>query len=218
MPGDTDAGADLVYLGHAPPPSRHQLYLVQGLRFEVFPGVFQPSPDSLALLRHTHIVPGETVLDMGTGAGVQAVFAARRGAHVVATDIEPAAVANTRHNAQRLGVPDSVETRRGDLFAALRPGERFDVILFNIEYPNSDADQTLWRIHERFFADVKRFLRPTGRIYYQFGFRHNQAHLHTMLDENGLYIAAQHEDPAVLSGESLITCEIRPRQPTPDRP
>jgi ribosomal protein L11 methyltransferase len=47
---------------------------------------------------------GERVLDVGCGSGVLAVSAARLGASVVATDIEPAARAATRGNAGRNGL------------------------------------------------------------------------------------------------------------------
>lgn len=204
---------ELRYLGRDPEQPQNSLYQVRDLTFTVFPGVFQPAPDSLALLRHTRIHPGESVLDMGTGAGVQAIFAARTARHVVATDINPAAARNTRHNARRLGVADKISVRQGDLFAPIGPRERFDVILFNIEYPNSDADLALWQVHERFFAQVRQHLRPGGRIYYQFGLQRNMARLRDMLARHGLRITAQFQDPAVVPGEQYITCEIRPAPP-----
>ena len=202
---------DLSYLGRDPEHPQNMQFLVRGLTFTVFPGVFQPSPDTLALLRHTQIQPGESVLDIGTGAGVQAIFAARTAYRVVATDINPSAVRNTRYNARRLGVADKISVRQGDLFSAIGPRQRFDVILFNIEYPNSDADLALWDVHERFFAQVKHHLKPGGRIYYQFGFQRNMARLQDMLARNGLQIVAQFQSPAVLPGEQYITCVIRPR-------
>ena len=51
---------------------------------------------------------GEAVLDVGCGSGVLAVSAARLGASVVATDLEPAACAATRDNARRNGLDDRV--------------------------------------------------------------------------------------------------------------
>ncbi len=204
---------ELSYLGRDPEQPKNMQYRVRDLTFTVFPGVFQPAPDSLALLRHTRIRRGETVLDIGTGAGVQAVFAARTARRVVATDINPAAVENARYNARRLGLAEKIGVRQGDLFSPIGPQERFDVILFNIEYPNSDADQALWDVHERFFAQVKRHLKPGGRIYYQFGFQRNMARLHDMLARNDLRIVAQFEDPAIVPGEAYITCEIQPAPP-----
>jgi SAM-dependent methyltransferase len=80
---------------------------------------------------------GKTVLDLETGSGILALYAARLGAaKVVATDLEPAAVACARENARKLGLDSVVETRQGNpgdpsAYAVLRPGEVFDIIVFS---------------------------------------------------------------------------------------
>lgn len=76
------------------------------------------------------IPPGATVLDMGTGSGIGAIFAARRAARVLAVDINHEAVRCARINALLAGVEARVEVREGDLFEPVGD-ERFDVILFN---------------------------------------------------------------------------------------
>lgn len=73
------------------------------------------------------------VLDMGTGSGVAAVFAAAWADRVAAIDINPAAVRCTRINALIHQVEDRVEVFHGDLFEPVR-GRLFDVILFNPPY------------------------------------------------------------------------------------
>jgi SAM-dependent methyltransferase len=70
--------------------------------------------------------PG-AVLDLGCGAGGVALALASRATRVVATDINPRALALTRANAAMRGVTN-IETRVGDLFAPVA-GERFDSIL-----------------------------------------------------------------------------------------
>src|SRR5262245_44005247 len=70
------------------------------------------------------------VLDMGTGSGVCAVFAAKHARRVVAVDLNRAAVRCTRVNALLNHVEDRIDAREGDLFAPT-PAERFDLILFN---------------------------------------------------------------------------------------
>jgi HemK-related putative methylase len=107
------------------------------------------------------------VLDMGTGSGVCAVVAARHAPHVVAVDINPAAVRCARINTLLNRVEDKVEVLEGDLFAPLA-GRRFDVILFNPPFlrgaPRDDADRA-WRstdVPERFAAELRDHLTPTG--------------------------------------------------------
>jgi release factor glutamine methyltransferase len=113
---------------------------------------------------------GETplVLDLGCGSGVGAVFAARRGAHVLATDLNPEAVRCARLNALLNHFEDKIEARPGDLFAPV-PDERFDLVLFNPPFyrgrPKDKIDMA-WRaenIFERFAADLKDHLKPAGQ-------------------------------------------------------
>jgi SAM-dependent methyltransferase len=65
-------------------------------------------------------------LDLGCGAGVVALLLSRRAVKVVATDINPRAVAMTRFNA-RLNALENVEVREGSLFEPVAR-ERFDLI------------------------------------------------------------------------------------------
>jgi release factor glutamine methyltransferase len=110
---------------------------------------------------------GCRVLDLGTGSGVGAVFAARAGAHVIATDTNPRAVHNARLNARLNGLSDRIEAREGDLFAPVA-GERFDHVLFNPPFfrgtPADEFDRA-WRsrdVPERFVDGLADHLVPDG--------------------------------------------------------
>ncbi len=201
---------DLFHLGPDPEHKDRQLIQVRDITLTLFKGVEGMSPDSMQLLNHTHINAGETVLDVGTGNGVQAIFAARKGAHVIATDISPRAGENARFNIARHKLGNRIEVRVGDLFAPLSANERFDVILFNLRYPTTKASQALWNVHERFFAGVKNHLKPGGRIYYQFGYERNMSHVKKMLADNQLTIFEQKiGQSSVLKNEKFISFEIR---------
>ena len=89
------------------------------------------SPSTLTLARLTVRVPGGTVLDLGTGCGLQALLAAAHSERVVATDLNPRAVAVARFNAALNGLDGRIEVREGDLLAPLRAGEVFDSIVSN---------------------------------------------------------------------------------------
>jgi len=182
------------------PPQEFPLYsmaTVDGREFLATEDVVLPSALSLYLLTYQEIFDNEVVLDMGTGSGVQAVFAADKASAVVATDINPAAVKIARLNAKRNGVDDIVDVRQGDLFTPIGKTEKFDVILFNIDYPYSEATRGLWKLHERFFAEVKNYLKRGGRIYYQSGRIDNIAHVNAMVAKNGMSILGMRMDVAL---------------------
>jgi release factor glutamine methyltransferase len=92
------------------------------------PGVFMPTAHGLFYAGTARVAAGERVIDIGTGSGVLAIAAARRGAHVVATDTDERAIEAARHNALVNGV--TIDVRAGSLFdGAAGP---FDVILANL--------------------------------------------------------------------------------------
>ena len=106
-------------------------------------------------------------LDLGTGSGIGAIFAARRGYHVVGVDINPAAVRCARINVLLNNLEGRVEIRAGDLFAPVAD-DQFDLVLFNPPFyrgtPVDRLDQA-WRatdVIERFASGLSGALRPTG--------------------------------------------------------
>lgn len=106
-------------------------------------------------------------LDLGTGSGIGAIFAARRGYDVVGVDINPEAVRCARINVLLNKLESQVEIRSGDLFAPVA-GERFDLVLFNPPFyrgePIDRLDQA-WRatdVIERFASGLAHALRATG--------------------------------------------------------
>jgi len=156
----------------APPEGRKVRYMDK--EFLVYPGTFWPFADSLPLVRHFRITPGESVLDVGTGSGVIGIFACYRGAgRVVGVDINPAAIRSATHNAQVHGFADTMKVLRSDLFDALGD-ERFDVVTANLPFRNKPAHDVVamsqwdtdFKTNTRFFEEVGRHLHPKGRIYF----------------------------------------------------
>jgi len=70
-----------------------------------------------------------TVLDLGTGCGIQAMHASRHARHVVATDISERALWFAALNAE-LNEIDTIELRSGSLFHPV-VGETFDQVVSN---------------------------------------------------------------------------------------
>ena len=85
----------------------------------------------LALERHLR--PGMVVLDLGTGSGILAIAAAKLGAsQVLALEINPAAVAVARSNAEANGVSDLMAVALGTLPKYKTWRRNFDLVIANI--------------------------------------------------------------------------------------
>lgn len=94
--------------------------------------------DALTPRRHVR-----RALDVGTGSGVQALFAARHADHVIATDLNEHALAIVDLNAALNGFAN-IETRAGSLFEPVK-GEVFDLITCNAPYVVSPERRWLYR-------------------------------------------------------------------------
>jgi release factor glutamine methyltransferase len=91
--------------------------------------VYPPRADSFLLLPFARVAAGSSFLEVGTGAGEIALAAARRGARVVATDLNPHALRQLRERAR--GERLRVDVVRTDLARGLG---RFDRVVFNPPY------------------------------------------------------------------------------------
>lgn len=87
--------------------------------------------------------PMRTGLDVGTGSGVQALWAARHCDRVVAVDVNPRALNLAEFNARLNGIRN-VEFRQGSLFDPVA-GERFDLIVSNAPYVVSPDKRYAYR-------------------------------------------------------------------------
>ncbi|MBU1670221.1 MAG: peptide chain release factor N(5)-glutamine methyltransferase [Actinobacteria bacterium] len=123
----------------------------RGLTLEVREGVFIPRPETELLVEKAlGVLPGgeADVLDLGTGCGAIAVCIATEhpGARVMATDLDPEALALCERNAQRAGVAGRIETMPGDLFEPLAgSGRTFDALVSNPPYVPSSCAGSLSR-------------------------------------------------------------------------
>jgi len=102
-----------------------------GIILDVLPNVYAPEffDDSLWFAKQLQEIVGDkSLLEIGTGTGIIAVFCAKNGAKVVATDINQDAVKNAPLNAERHKLDISV--KEGDVYDALSPDEKFDFIFW----------------------------------------------------------------------------------------
>ena len=112
------------------------------------------NPTALAELR-----PGETVLDLGSGGGIDVLLSARRvgpTGKAYGLDMTDQMLALARENQRTAGV-ENVEFLKGQIEAIPLPDASVDVIISNCVI-NLSADK------DRVLAEVWRVLRPGGRL------------------------------------------------------
>ncbi|MDX6485759.1 MAG: hypothetical protein QOF43_912, partial [Gaiellaceae bacterium] len=110
----------------------------------------------------------DRALDVGTGSGIHALLAAQHSRTVIATDVNPRAIAFTELNAALNGLRN-VECRQGSLFDPVE-GETFDLITCNAPYVVSPERRWVYRdsefsedeVSERVILAAAEHLTPGG--------------------------------------------------------
>jgi SAM-dependent methyltransferase len=118
-------------------------------------GVGCGNPTAIDRLR-----PGETVVDLGSGAGMDAFLAARQvgpSGRVIGVDMTDAMLEKARENARKTGLEATVEFRKGNIEALPIESGSVDAIISNCVINLSPQK-------DRVYAEAFRVLRPGGRI------------------------------------------------------
>jgi arsenite methyltransferase len=112
--------------------------------------------DPIALAR---LQPGQTVLDLGSGGGIDCFLAARQvgpEGRVIGVDMTPAMLAKANRNRAKVGL-DNVEFRLGEIEALPVATESVDVVISNCVI-NLSPDKAA------VFREAFRVLRPGGSL------------------------------------------------------
>lgn len=158
---------------------REQSWKYAGLQLHIPPGVFHPgiffsSPIFISFLQKVDF-QDKKVLDVGTGSGLLALFAARKGGLATGLDIHPLAVETARNNARLNGFSSGTSPvfLQSDLFEAL-PAQVFDIVLVNPPYypraAGNLAEHAFFagenlEYFERFFARIQAYTHPHSKVW-----------------------------------------------------
>lgn len=151
---------------------RERSYSIGGLKLSIPPGVFHPgiyfsSPIFISFLQNIDF-QGKKVLDLGTGSGLLALFAAKKGGVVTALDLHPLALETALQNAADNGL--TLTALQSDLFDGLPP-QPFDFILINPPYyprqPQNIGEHAFFagenlEYFEKLFGQLPDFLNAPG--------------------------------------------------------
>ena len=149
---------------------------VEDLDFRVDSGVYAPAEDSFLLMDAIDFDRDDVFLDVGCGAGLLTLGAARIARRVVATDISLKAARNTLRNLKRNGLDLPCSVMQSDLLDSIPPAVLFSVIAFNPPYlpydgTTTDMDHALLggvkgtELAERFIQQAVRYLQKEGSIF-----------------------------------------------------
>jgi SAM-dependent methyltransferase len=112
-----------------------------------------------APISHLELKPGEVVLDLGSGGGLDVFLAAEKvgpSGRVIGIDMTPRMIERARQNARSAGL-DQVEFRQGRLEALPVEDASIDAVTSNCVI-NLVPDKS------RVFVEVHRVLKPGGRL------------------------------------------------------
>lgn len=140
-----------------------------GGRVHAHYGVFSPvRGEYIDLVATTPLPSAALAFDIGTGTGVLAAVLAQRGVQrIVATDLDPRALACAADNLERLGHAGQVELVKADLF----PAGRAPLVVCNPPWlpgkPSSSIEHAIYdpesRMLKGFLAGLAEHLSPGGQ-------------------------------------------------------
>jgi len=154
--------------------SRTRTYHYENIRLQVPSSVFHPGFffSTHLLLNQIKKLPlkNKKLLEPGAGSGLISVYAAKHGAGVTATDINPIAVEFLRQNSEKNKV--QINIIESDLFDEV-PLQLFDIIVINPPYYKKEPESYIdyaWNCGEngeyfqKLFSQLKSYIHTGTKI------------------------------------------------------
>lgn len=199
-----------------------------GLEFGVSSDVLIPEQDTENLVEEVmrEVCDGDRILDLCTGSGciLLSLLNYSNGSIGVGTDLSEGAIAVAKENALKLGLSERCDWKAGDLFEAVAPGEKFDIIVSNPPYIRSETIGELApevRIHEprialdggddglyfykRIIPEAADYLRTGGMLFLEIGYDQAEQ-VGALMKDAGYYEVRTIKD---YGGNDRIVCGIK---------
>ena len=199
-----------------------------GLTFAVDHRVLIPEQDTENLIEEImkETCDGDRILDLCTGSGciLLSLLHYSNGSTGVGTDLSRDALDVAQKNAERLSLQDRCEWREGDLFEAVREGEKFDLIVSNPPYirsavigglaPEVQAHEPMMALdggedglmfYKRIIPEACQYLVTGGMLYLEIGYDQAQE-VTALMEEAGYYEVRTIRD---YGGNDRIVCGIK---------
>ena len=199
-----------------------------GLEFGVSSDVLIPEQDTENLVEEVmrEVCDGDRILDLCTGSGciLLSLLNYSNGSTGVGTDLSEGAIAIAKENALKLGLSERCDWKAGDLFEAVDPGEKFDIIVSNPPYIRSETIGELApevRIHEprmaldggddglyfykRIIPEAADYLRTGGMLFLEIGYDQAEQ-VGALMKDAGYYEVRTIKD---YGGNDRIVCGIK---------
>lgn len=128
---------------------RVNYYSKYGIRLKINPSVFHPgiflSTNIFIDFLSQFNLKGKKVLELGAGSGMISFYAAKSGANVTASDINPKALEGLKENSKTNNI--TIKTSDSNVFDTISP-DSFDIIIINPPYypqePKSNQEQAFF--------------------------------------------------------------------------
>jgi release factor glutamine methyltransferase len=154
--------------------SKTRIYSWKGITVEVPPSVFHPgffTSTKLLLhyIKHKNFKK-TSVLELGAGSGLISIYAAKKGAYVMATDINPVAIRCLKRNSELNKTELTI--LHSDLFANI-PVNHFETIIINPPYYKKEPttnEEYGWYCGEngeyfqKLFSEIKNYMHERTQV------------------------------------------------------
>lgn len=149
--------------------------IISNRKFIQYPSVFPVDrfEDTTFFSNAIKVLPNELFLEIGVGSGVTSVLMATKGAKVFGVDINTKAILNAKANAILNQVDNNTSFFFSDVFSNISE-IKFDTIYWNVPFCYSEINELTifeksvfdyqYKSIENFIKNVKKFIKPNGRI------------------------------------------------------